>query len=67
MIGRIDVEPGDVQPDGKPERDRSLSGDKGDKIELPEFEARSIREVEGNCQASSPAAPLTTTPETPDR
>ena len=53
VMGRIDAEPGDArQPGGKPTTtppaDRSVGPDR---IELPEFEITSIREVSGTCPA----------------
>lgn len=46
VSGRIDPEGG---PGGKPREDRSLSPDQ---INLPEFEASSIKEVAGTCPAT---------------
>lgn len=62
VVGRIDAEAGDVQPGGRSAPDRNISRDA---IELPEFEASSIREVAGNCPAT-PSAPPSTTPRSPN-
>jgi hypothetical protein len=54
VIGRIDSAQSDVTPGGRPAPDRNPVSP--DDINLPEFEARSIRQVEGTC----PAVPVTT-------
>ena len=53
VIGHIDAETSDVRPGGAPAPDRNPVSP--DAIDLPEFEARSIRQVEGTC----PAVPVT--------
>ena len=58
VVGRADAEAGDIRPDGAPARDRNIASP--DDIDLPELEARSIRQVEGTCPAvpvTSPVAP----------
>ena len=52
VTGRIDPEGGPGAAPGQPREDRGLGPDK---INLPEFEATSIREASGTCPAS-PAA-----------
>jgi hypothetical protein len=52
VTGRIDPEGGLGASPGAPRPDRSLGPDK---INLPEFEATSIRDVAGTCPAA-PAA-----------
>lgn len=46
VTGRVDAEHGDAKTAGAPAADKSLGPDK---IELPEFEVTTIREVEGTC------------------
>jgi hypothetical protein len=58
VMGRIDAEASDVTPGGAPAADRNPISP--DKIDLPEFEARSIRQADGTCPAvpvTAPAAP----------
>lgn len=59
VTGRIDADPSDTTPSGAPARDRNPISP--DSIELPEFEASSIRSVEGTCPAT-PAAATGTAP-----
>jgi len=49
VTGRIDPEGGPGATSGKPREDRGLGPDK---INLPEFEAASIREISGACPAT---------------
>ena len=49
VVGKIDPEGGPGASPGKPREDRGLGPDK---INLPEFEATSIREVSGTCPAT---------------
>jgi hypothetical protein len=49
VMGRIDPEAGPGATPGKPREDRGLAPDQ---INLPEFEATSIREVSGTCPAT---------------
>jgi hypothetical protein len=51
VTGRVDAERGDKAPGtaGAPTADKSVGPDK---IELPEFEVTSIKEVEGTCPAT---------------
>jgi hypothetical protein len=49
VMGRIDPEGGPGATPGKPREDRGLGPDK---INLPEFEATSIREISGTCPAT---------------
>jgi hypothetical protein len=50
VMGKIDAEPGDLAKRSSPPKDRSIGPDQ---IELPEFEATSIKEVTGTCPATS--------------
>ena len=52
VMGKIDPEGGPGASPGKPREDRGIGPDK---INLPEFEATSIREISGTCPAT-PAA-----------
>lgn len=49
VMGRIDPEGGPGATPGKPREDRGLGPDQ---INLPEFEATSIREISGTCPAT---------------
>lgn len=49
VVGRIDAEASDVKPAGGVAAPKSDKGPGPDKINLPEFEAVSIREVTGTC------------------
>ena len=49
VMGKVDAEASDTKPAGTPAADRSMGPDK---LELPEFEVTSIREVEGACPAT---------------
>jgi len=58
VTGRIDADADDATPSGAPARDRNPVSP--DDIELPEFEASSIRQVEGTCPSAPAAAPSST-------